>query len=325
MQTARIPDHQSRRFRAMGSDMHVIVVGGRPELADDAQRRVEELERRWSRFRPDSEVSALNAGAGAFVVVSPETRTLVRRAVEAWRLSGGTFDPTMLAALVAAGYGRSFEDGPIAMPVPSGLPPMTLAGCSDIVIDGDAVCLPAGTGFDPGGIGKGLAADLVAEEVLAEGAAGVCVNAGGDVRVAGDRPDDESGGEAWTIAVEHPRATAPVALLGLKAGAVATSTTLLRAWVLDGRPAHHLIDPATGRPSDSDLTLASVVTGRAWRAEVLAKTVLLRGGRWAFDVLDDDAEALIVDRDGVIRTTPGWSAFMGGRPPAARLDTVAAA
>jgi thiamine biosynthesis lipoprotein len=319
MPTAPITDHHSRQFRAMGSDMHVIVVGGRAGLADAARRRLEDLERRWTRFRPDSEVSAINAAAGSLVAVSFETRTLVERAVEAWRLSGGTFDPTVLPALVAAGYGRSFEKGP----TPSGgssLPRLTLAGCTDIAIDGDAVRLPPGTGFDPGGIGKGLAADIVAEETLAEGAAGVCINAGGDLRVAGDGPD----GDAWTIAVEHPSCRRPLALLGLRAGGVATSTTLLRAWMVDGRPAHHLIDPATGRPSDSDLTLATVVTGRAWRAEVLAKTVLLRGSRWAFDVLDADAEAVVVDRQGALHATAGWTAFLGGQPMAPCLDLVAA-
>jgi thiamine biosynthesis lipoprotein len=318
MPTARITDHHSRHFRAMGSDMHVIVVGGRSGLADKAHRRLEDLERRWSRFRPDSEVSAMNAAAGSLVAVSAETRTLVERAVEAWRLSGGTFDPTVLAALVAAGYGRTFEDGPTA-PAAS-VPTLTLAGCTDIAIEAEGVRLPVGTGFDPGGIGKGLAADMVAEEILGAGAAGVCINAGGDVRVAGEGP----GGDVWTIAIDHPWCPRPLALLGLGAGAVATSTTLLRAWVVDGRPAHHLIDPATGRPSDSDLTFATVVTGQAWRAEVLAKTVLLRGSRWAFDVLDGDAEALVVDHQGALHATPGWTAFLGDQPLATCLDLVAA-
>jgi thiamine biosynthesis lipoprotein len=94
--------------------------------------------------------------------------------------------------------------------------------------------------------------------------------------------------------------------------------------VVDGRPAHHLIDPATSRPSDSDLTFATVITGRAWRAEVLAKTVLLRGSRWAFDVLDGDAEALVVDRQGALHATPGWTAFLGGQPIAPCLGLVAA-
>jgi thiamine biosynthesis lipoprotein len=287
----------------MGSDAHVIVVGGRAGLIDDVRRRIVDLEQRWSRFLPTSEVSALTARAGEAVEVSAETRLLVERAIEAWRLTGGAFDPTVLGALQRAGYSRSFELGP--RPVAG--PPLALIGCTDITVDATAVRLPPGTGFDAGGIGKGLAADLAVDEALEAGADGVCVNLGGDVRVAGPAP----GGTAWTIAVEHPWGRSPLVRLGLGSGAVATSTTLLRAWARGGCRYHHLIDPATGEPARTGLTSATVVTGQAWAAEVLAKVVLLRGPDRAFDVLDVHAEALVVDVAGTVATTPGLRAFLG--------------
>src|SRR6185503_5065324 len=89
-----------RRFRAMGSDIHVIVVGGTAGLLDKAASRIEQLESRWSRFRPLSEVSVLNALAGELVEVSADTSFLVRRAVDAWRITGGSFDPTVLDDVV---------------------------------------------------------------------------------------------------------------------------------------------------------------------------------------------------------------------------------
>src|SRR3954471_18342619 len=90
-------------FRAMGCEVEIIVVG--PEqLVDDGRRHIERLELLWSRFLADSEVSRLNAHAGVPVEVSPETRLLVRCGVEAWRATGGAFDPTMLDAIVGAGY-----------------------------------------------------------------------------------------------------------------------------------------------------------------------------------------------------------------------------
>jgi thiamine biosynthesis lipoprotein len=131
---------------------------------------------------------------------------------------------------------------------------------------------------------------------------------GGDVRVSGVGPD----GGAWTVAIEHPWATGPVALVGLAEGAIATSTTLLRTWTAGGTARHHLIDPATGEPSDTDLNLVSIVAGQAWIAEVLAKAVLLRGAERAFDLLDPSvANALTVDRDGTVRATPGLGAHLG--------------
>jgi thiamine biosynthesis lipoprotein len=306
-----------RRFRAMGSDVHLVIVGGLDHLLDDAVRRIEQLEGLWSRFIDTSEVCELNRQAGHDVEVSAETSMLVERAIEAWRLTGGGFDPTVLGAVVRAGYDVSFDAMPDDKPSSSS---NLLTGCTDIEIIGRTVRLPHGVGFDPGGIGKGLAADLVIGEALGGGAAGACVNLGGDLRVAGDSPK----GGPWTIAIEHPGIAEPVALVGLNAGAVATSTTLRRRWSIDGSPRHHLIDPATGEPSESDLQLSTVITGEAWIAEVLAKAVLLRGSQRAFDIIDGtDVQALTVDADGVIRITPGFQQFVGAAALPSDLQHVA--
>jgi thiamine biosynthesis lipoprotein len=119
----------------------------------------------------------------------------------------------------------------------------------------------------------------------------------------------------------HPHAEAPLAHLGLTDGAVATSTTLLRTWHVDGDRRHHIIDPATGRPSDTDLTLATVVSAQGWTSEILAKAVLLRGSRHPFDLLGGTAcDALAVDDAGRVQATPGITAFTGGAPLPSHLD-----
>ncbi len=293
------------RFRAMGSDAHVIVVGGSADLVDQARDRIDQLERRWSRFRPDSEITQLNRQAGRPLEVSPDTALLVERAVTAWRLSGGAFDPTVLGPVIRSGYNRSFERlGPHPRDGVSRLG----IGAADILVDATTVQLPLGTGFDPGGIGKGLAADLVTAELLAAGAEGVCINVGGDVRVDGHAPD----GGPWTVDVVHPWLREPLVRVGLHSGAVATSTTLCRRWTVGGETRHHLIDPRSGRPSESDLDLASVVAAEAWIAEALTKSVLLRGSAYAFDVVDGTgAEALAVDGAGRILTSVRFGAYVG--------------
>jgi thiamine biosynthesis lipoprotein len=291
----------------MGSDVHLVVVGGDDHLLDDAQRRVEQLERRWSRFIETSEICELNRRAGEDVLVSPETAVLVERAIEAWRMTGGGFDPTVLGAVVRAGYDISFDEMPEDRPESH---TSLIGGCTDIRIDSCTVRLPVGSGFDPGGIGKGLAADIVIDELLAAGVAGACVNLGGDLRVAGENPH----GDAWTIAIEHPSIDEPVALVGLHSGAVATSTTLRRRWNIDGVPRHHLIDPSTGEPSKSDLELTTVIAAEAWVAEVMAKAILLRGSVRAFDIVDDGVQALTIDAGGAIRATPGLQLFAGATP-----------
>ncbi len=303
------------RFRAMGSDIHLIIVDAPDALLDVAARRIEELERRWSRFRPDSEISRLNASAGTPVSVSDDTTLLVQRAIEAWRLTGGGFDPLLLDDVVRAGYDRSFDEiepdrAAVERPPTADRFRLDRPDCTDIVINGNSVTIPAGSGFDPGGIGKGLAADLVATEIVDRGARGVCVNMGGDIRVLGSAPD----GGGWTLSIEHPWSTAAIALVGMSGGAVATSSVLRRTWTLDGVSRHHLIDPSTGEPSTTDLGLASVIAGSAWEAEVLAKAVLLRGSERAFDLLDEWTAAVVVARDGGVVASPLFSSFLGGVP-----------
>jgi thiamine biosynthesis lipoprotein len=302
------------RFEVMGTSAEVIVVGGDPCLVSEARWRLEDLERLWSRFRDDSEVSALNRAGGRPVEVSPETVILVRRAIDAWRLTGGAFDASVLGDLVRAGYDRPYErlgerdhDGE-AVSTAAGIH-LGPAALDEITVDGCAVQLPADAGFDPGGIGKGLAADMVVEELTDAGALGVCVNLGGDLRATGEPPD----GTAWTVALEHPWSPFAIARLGLVDGAIATSTTLGRRWTVDGETRHHLIDPHTGRPAETDLTLATVVARRGWVAEVLTKTVLLRGAARPFDLVEGTAaEALAVDDHGEVRATRGFASFVAG-------------
>jgi FAD:protein FMN transferase len=296
----------------MGTQAEILLVGAPDGLLAGGRARLAELEERWSRFLPGSETSALNRAAGRPVTVSPETFTLVALALVGWLASGGRFDPTILDALERAGYDRSFElldpSSPRACrqdrPAPAG-------GLGGVVLDQrtGAVRLPPGTRFDPGGIGKGYAADLLCAELRAAGAAGACVNIGGDLRVAGRSP----GGARWSVGVPHPRGGV-AGVLELAAGAVATSSASRRAWKIHGRPNHHLIDPRTGLPADTGLLQVTAVAGEGWRAEVAAKAAYLAGIPGALRVAAAlGAEALVVDHTGRVHATVGLE--LPGKPP----------
>ena len=259
-----------RRFRAMGTDAHVVVNGPEAEASlDVAIARVGDLERRWSRFLQDSEICRLNARAGSPTVVSTDTFGLIEKAVFAWQVTAGAFDPMMLAALEELGYDAPF-DSLSADPARLGhVAPKASGGAGAVELDrgSQTVCLPPGAAFDPGGIGKGLAADLVSGELIARGAWGAMVNLGGDLRVRGVPPD----GLEWVVSVREP-AVAPTTLatLRLQDAGVATSTTLRRRWAAIDGPRHHLLDPRTSRPHRDGADLCTVVAGEAWWAEVCA-------------------------------------------------------
>lgn len=324
----------------MGSRAHIIVVGGDEALLDQAVDRVEELESRWSRFRSDSEISELNRRAGEFCSVSTDTSLMVERAIELWRMTGASVDPLVLGAVVEAGYDRSFETlAELHSRASSNvLPePWTMIACTDIEVDRDSadrdsadrnsvigqlsagpdrIRLPHGSRFDPGGIGKGLAADLIVSELLMAGAAGACVNLGGDLRVDGAAPQE--GG--WTIAIEHPITATPLFQIRIADGAIATSTILRRIWTMNGEHRHHLIDPMTGQPSATDLVQASVVCGQAWVAEGLAKAILLHGSDHPFDLLPDGIEAVAIHRNGQVIASDGMHRFADAHTIPAHVD-----
>lgn len=303
-----------RRVAVMGTEANILVIGAEADtLAHLAVLRLGDLEARWSRFREDSEISGLNRAGGAPVVVSAWTVGLVERAVRGALQTDGRFDPTVLGAVVRAGYDRSFE----ALADPDGGVPgraMTdgTTGAAGIEVDPvtNVVRLPAGVGFDPGGIGKGYAADLVATELMAAGADGVLVDVGGDLRVAGT----PRFGDRWRIDVLDPFdpfEAATIATLGVGTGAVATSTRLRRVWSKDGRPAHHLIDPATGVPAANGIAAVTVIASEGWRAEVLAKSAFMAGPLDAADALESlGVSGLVVTDTRHYLPIGAWESFV---------------
>jgi FAD:protein FMN transferase len=240
-----------RAFRAMGTDVELLLDAQRGDAAlVAAEAEFHRLEKLLSRFRPDSELSRLNAEGS--IDAGPDLVRVVRLSLEARDLTNGRFDPTVHDALVAAGYDRTFDEieahGEDARPRPGG---------GRVSIDGNRIELEPGVRIDLGGIAKGDAVDRAAD-VLAP--AGPClVNAGGDLTVRGG---------SWPVAVEH------LTLL-LEHGAIATSGIDRRRWTRNGREQHHLIDPRTGEPARSPFLRVSAVGSTAVEAEMLAKTVFL--------------------------------------------------
>jgi thiamine biosynthesis lipoprotein len=294
-------------FAAMGTEVHLVVVDADPAVLELGRKRIHELEALWTRFRDDSEISRLNSAAAEPVRVSPETMELVRRSLEGWRATSGAFDPTILGDLVALGYNASFERLGEESPLP--LPPRHRGGAAGVVVDrrNQTVRLPQGAAIDPGGIGKGLAADIVAEQMLDAGAGGVCVNVGGDLRVAG-RPPTPAG---WTVGVDDPFGGPPLTTLALRDGAIATSSRLGRTWMRSGVHRHHLLEPMTGKPASTRLAAVTVVAGRGWWAEVLAKAVFLAGLSGGFALLQQaGATGLLLDDDRRLFAAPGMEAFL---------------
>ncbi|MFN8222275.1 MAG: FAD:protein FMN transferase [Gaiellales bacterium] len=242
----------------MGTEVTVLLDAPDSQVAAAALADVETtfrtIESLCTRFSPDSALSRLNeAGAGEVPELLAE---VVRAALTARESTAGLFDPTVHDAVVAAGYSRSFSELEGELTAPGFAP----ACGGDARVEGTTVELAPGVRLDLGGIAKGFAVDLAVERLAPLGPC--LVDAGGDIAVRG----------TWPVAVDG----GPT--LELVDAAIATSGRDRRRWRLqDGSEAHHLIDPATGRPAATSTLRATVVAGTATEAEVAAKAAFLRG------------------------------------------------
>lgn len=293
----------------MGCAVDVVVVGGPPHLLDLAKTAIDHLERRWSRFLSESDISRLNHAAGSIVHLDPATLVLLQAMLDGWRATTGAFDPTLLVPLVGLGYGVSWSDPSAVTSLPHAA--LLRGDLDQLALDHERnlVRAPDGMCLDPGGIGKGLAADLVVGQLIDAGADGASVSIGGDVAVQGVAPQPEG----WLIGVADPmHLETEAAQLMMVGGGAATSGTLRRCWRGDhGEPLHHLLDPATGRPAhhSREIVAVTVVAGTAAWAEVWTKAVMVRGSAM-LAVLDEyGLGARITYSDGASTTNWSWPTF----------------
>jgi FAD:protein FMN transferase len=276
-----------------------------PAATAAARRLVEgvlaAVERAASRFRPDSEVCRVYRSAGRPVPVSPLLAELVATALGAAARTGGDVDPTVGAAMVRLGYDRDFaalstRDGESA-----GRPPA--ADWRAVRLDGDLLAVPAGTLLDLGATAKAWAADRCAELLALRLGVGALVSLGGDIATAGPAPD---GG--WSVLVSDGP-DEPSCTVGISAGsALATSSTVSRAWRHGGRSVHHIVDPRTGRPAPPVWRTVSVVADRCVTANAASTAAMVRGGRALPMLLGWGLPARLVAADRRVVRVGAWPA-----------------
>jgi FAD:protein FMN transferase len=293
------------RFACFGSQCAVLT--GDRAAQSLARRRLEAWHDRFSRFRPESELSRLNADARAAVPVSPVMARLVSAVVDAAGMTGGLVDATLLREIEDAGY-RGDLGAPLPVALALGLaPPRRPAGPNaasrwrEIRVADGVVHRPPGVAIDGGGLAKGLFADLIAESLPH---AAVAVDCGGDLRFRGPRR---------RIHVADPFGGPPLHAFELEAGAAATSGIGRRSWLdARGRVAHHLLDPATGRPAFTGVVQATALAPTALEAEIRAKAAVLSGPDDAAGWLPHGGAVVLEDR--TVEVLPAGTPGLAGDP-----------
>jgi thiamine biosynthesis lipoprotein len=264
-------------FHAMGCEMLALVEHDPvPALLASVPLWFEEWEQILSRFRYDSELTCLNRIHDRPVRVSEILWDVLQAARQAERLTDGLVTPTLLDAIIEAGYDRPFDVLPhqtqyLADSVLAAPQPLTAITVNKAA---RTVTLPTGTTLDFGGSAKGWAAHEAVQRLQAEGPA--LVNAGGDIAISGPRAD----GSPWPIGITNPfDRKKELKTLFLNECGVATSGKDRRRWTRNGVLQHHIIDPVTSQPAETDLLTVTVVAPDVMEAEAAAKAAFILGSR----------------------------------------------
>ena len=302
------PIENERRFELFGSQVRLLigppVRAGLPSaeaMGIQIEFFLRLLHRKLTRFDQGSELCALNAAPSDRCRVSSTLAAAVNAAVWAARRSNGLVDPTLVGELEGAGYATSRADVPSAgieealAVAPERRParPSAEGRWQSIQVDPaeGLVRRPPGVRIDTGGTGKGLAADLASERLA--GYATFAVDAGGDLRIGGERPLER------LVRIDDPLRDAPAHEFQLAYGAVATSGIRTRLWRTETGFAHHLLDPSTGKPAWTGLIQASALGTTVLEAETLAKMAFLSGPEGAARVLGERGGVIVLD-DGTV-------------------------
>ena len=326
----------SRHLRGMNTDFHLTVRVEDPSVAE-AERALDasaawlgEIERTCSRFLPESELCALNASAGRPFAASDDFYAVVACAIEMAKRTDGLFDPTILPALLTAGYTRSFDEIGQREISSSEVNAQATSGWRsgrwrEIQLDAttQTITMPAGVALDLGGVAKGWAADEVASRFLSAFPV-YLIDLGGDLRLRGE-PEPNKG---WLIGIEDPRATPGpgesatepqyLAAVELRDGGIATSGPARRWWLRDGQRMNHLIDPRSGQPVGSSMDQramlsCTVLATTAVEADVYAKVAFLRGYPDGLESLPDSMAGLCVFADGTFAASAGLEAYLAAQ------------
>lgn len=293
-------------FRAMGTSISLLLPEQQAEQGVQIVRTLfAEWEEALSRFIPESELSQLNEQAGKPVAVSDLLYTVLATALNAAQATEGIYDPAMLEQLVRVGYDRTFDELPKVSFAPL-LPEEPGGGWRGIRVDTIRRCvtLPVGIKLDFGGIAKGMAVDATLKQLYTSGIRSAMVNAGGDLAVLGLPRDSEH----WQIAVPGRNQYWSIPL---HHGAIATSGISHRQWWQGETFRHHILNPRTGLPAQSDLWSVTVVADRCEQAEVAAKVAFILGSQKGADFLRKHHIAgLLVREDGTWETVEPWSAHI---------------
>lgn len=277
--------------------------GGDEAVLDEAMALCAEYEAMFSRTDPGSAVSRLNRSEGAPVAVPDEVREVLERSLYYAALTDGRYDVTICPVVDL----WDFTGGNAALPNPDRLrEALERVGWHNIVLEEDTVRLTGGAMVDLGSIAKGYIADRMAEFMRERGVRSAVVYLGGDIVVVGDKP----GGEPFRIGIQKPfgETNETIGYVEASDRAVVSSGIYERSFLRDGVRYHHILDVATGYPSDTGLSGVTVLADTAMDGDALSTCLYLLGLEQGMAMVEglEGVEAIFLTTDGEVFFSSGF-------------------
>lgn len=294
-------------FTALGTTAQVTVADAAalPAAVSLVERELEAIDLACSRFRDDSELSALNRSDGRELAASPLLLEALTVAVNAAQSTDGAVDPTVGRAISGLGWDLDFAVV-VARDEPRSIEIVPAGGWRSIRIDHarGTVRVARGIEIDLGATAKALAADRSARAVAAATGTGVLVSLGGDIAIAGPGP---AGGWPIRVTDDHRSdASAPGQTIALSSGGLATSSTTVRRWRAGGAERHHIVDPGTGLPAAEIWRTVSVAAASCVDANVASTAAIVRGRHALRWLANAGLPSRLVTPDGKVFHAADW-------------------
>lgn len=291
----------SQDFYAMDTAMNIRAYGSHAQDAiNQCVQYINGLEQDISRTQEDSELYALNHADGKPVELSEQTADVLGQALRLTEETEGCFDPTTAPLSDLWGIGTEQAKVPAQAEIDEAL---ALVGYQRVQIDGTSASLPAGARIDLGGIGKGYAADHVAQLLRDAGIKQAVITLGGNIYVLGEKED----GVPWTVGITDPDNPGDYfATLSVSDTSIVTSGDYERYFEQDGKRYCHIFDPKTGWPAETDLRSVTVVSACSTEADAYTTALFVMGYDRARAFCEEhDIEAIFVRNDQTVYVTDG--------------------
>lgn len=296
-----------RTTYALGTIINLKLYGKNAEKAiEESITKLNEIDDKMSAFKDYSDISKININSGEnFQVVSEETFSILRTAIKYSELTQGAFDPTIRPLVNLWGIGTDAQAIPTKEEIHEKI---KLVNYKNIIFnkDNNSVKLTyKNQSLDLGGIAKGYASDVVKDILIKNNIKNGIIDLGGNIYALGEKED----GTPWRVGIQDPFTSRGnfIGVISVKNKSVVTSGYYEKYFIKDGKKYHHILNPLTGYPSESNIISVTIISDKSIDGDGLSTGVYIMGLDKATKLIESipGVDAIFITNENQVYATSG--------------------